>query len=300
MRWCLALLLCQFALAGLANAQEALVKQGEYLVRAAGCVSCHTDHDNKGAFLAGGRALETPFGIFYAPNITSHPTNGIGNWSDQDFLNALRDGISPDGSHYYPTFPYTSYTRLKDKDIVAIAAYLRSVKSVAQANREHDLPWYLFRWMIGIWKWLFFEPGEYQDITGKDKTYNRGAYLVTIGHCAECHTPRDDKGVLDNERFLAGSKQGVEGEAVPNITPDKETGIGRWSASDLAYFLKVGELPDGDYTGSLMAEVIDDGTGHLRDEDLKSMALYLRGIPAIRNPDFKKKKKKKKVIEDEW
>jgi mono/diheme cytochrome c family protein len=299
-RWILALLLCQFTVSGLASGQQDLVKQGEYLVRAAGCVSCHTDHENKGAFLAGGRALETPFGTFYSPNITADKNKGIGRWSDRDFVNALRDGVSPDGSHYYPAFPYTSYTRLKDQDMAAIAAYLRSVKPVAKANREHDLPWYLFRWMIGIWKWLFFDAGEYREDSSKDKTFNRGAYLATIGHCAECHTPRDRKGVLDDARYLAGTKEGVEGEAVPNITPDKDTGIGRWSAGDLAYFLKVGELPDGDYTGSLMAEVIDDGTSHLRDEDLKSIAFYLRSIPAISNQDFRKNKKKRKVVEDEW
>ncbi|TNF97959.1 MAG: c-type cytochrome [Gammaproteobacteria bacterium] len=299
-RWYLALLLCQFSIIAVASEREELIQKGEYLVRAAGCVSCHTDHDNKGSYLAGGRALKTPFGTFYSPNITPDPGHGIGRWSDLDLIQALRDGVAPDGSHYYPAFPYTSYTRLKDDDIHAIATYLRSIKPVPARNREHELPWYLFRWVISIWKWLYFEPGEFRPIPSKDKPYNRGAYMVAIGHCTECHTPRDSKGVLDNQRYLAGIKDGVEGEAVPNITPDKNTGIGRWTEADLAYFLKTGELPDGDYSGSLMAEVIDDGTSHLNDEDLRSIALYLRSLPAIENKDFMKKKKKNKSIEDEW
>jgi mono/diheme cytochrome c family protein len=293
------LLLCQWAITSHARTPQELIKQGEYLVRAAGCVSCHTDPDNKKAYLAGGRALQTPFGTFYTPNITSDKEHGIGAWSDEDFERALRYGESPDGSHYYPVFPYTSYTRLKADDVNAIAAYLRSVKPVSQANREHEIPWYLFRWVIGLWKWLYFEPGEFRPSQDADEMHNRGAYLVSIGHCTECHTPRDEMGVLDKGRYLSGNMNGPEGESVPNITPDRDTGIGKWSDDELTYFLETGELPDGDYTGSLMAEVIDDGLQYLMQADRQAMANYLQGLPAIENKSFKKKKKKT-TSTDQW
>ena len=295
----LVLLFSQFSLSVEAGQQD-LVRKGEYLLRAAGCVSCHTHPDKKQAFLAGGRALQTPFGTFYSPNITSAKQHGVGDWSDEDFDKALRHGESPDGSHYYPVFPYTSYTKLQADDVKAIAAYLRSVQPVAQANREHEIPWYLFRWTIAIWKWLYFEAGEFRGFADRDRVYNRGAYLVGIGHCTECHTPRDEMGVLDDARFLAGTKNGPEGESAPNITPDRDTGIGKWSSSELVYFLETGALPDGDYTGSLMAEVVDDGTRYLKEPDRKAIAKYLLALPPIENKAFKKKKKKKKKSVDEW
>ncbi len=274
---------------------DTLVDRGAYLVRAAGCVSCHTnpdDHDNGGGgFLAGGRALRTPFGTFFSPNITSDPQYGIGQWSDDDFLQALRHGIAPDGSHYYPAFPYTSYSRLRDEDIKAIAAYLRTVKPITAANLEHVLPWYLWRGAVAVWKGLFFEPAEFSIAPDKDAEYNRGSYLVAIGHCSECHTPRNRFGALDSSRFLAGAKDGAEGESAPNITPHRSTGIGRWSVDDMVYFLETGALPDGDYTGGFMSEVVDDGTSHLSSEDLKAMAVYLKSLPAIQNPDFAEKQK---------
>ena len=297
-RWLLAFLLCQLSLSAFAGKQEQLVRKGEYLIRAAGCVSCHTNHDNKGAYLAGGRELKTAFGTFYTPNITSDPNYGIGSWSEQDLIQALQQGIAPDGSHYYPVFPYTSYTKLRQEDIRAMAAYLYTVQAVAKQNRAHETSWYLFRWVMAVWKWLFFDPGEFKSDSKQDKLYNRGAYLVAIGHCTECHTPRDTRGVLDNQRYLAGIKDGPDAEAIPNITPDRETGIGQWSQGELSYFLKTGELPDGDFSGSLMAEVIDDSTRYLTDDDLKSIALYLRRVQPVVNKDFMKKKKK--VEEDEW
>jgi len=297
-RWILALLLCQLSFPVIAGDQKQLVRKGEYLIRAAGCVSCHTDHNNKGDYLAGGREFKTAFGTFYSPNITSDPIYGIGNWSEEDLVLALQQGVAPDGSHYYPVFPYTSYTKLRKADIRAMAAYLQTVKPAAEQNREHETPWYLFRWVMAVWKWLYFEPGEFVPDAKQDSLHNRGAYLVAIGHCTECHTPRDDKGVLDSQRYLAGVKNGPDDESIPNITPDRETGIGQWSQSEIGYYLKTGELPDGDFSGSLMAEVIDDGTRYLKDDDLKSIALYLRSLSPIENKVFIKKKKK--TEEDEW
>ncbi len=278
-RWIPILLL--LLAAGPLRADDVLIRKGEYLVRAAGCVSCHTDHENDGPFLAGGRALVTPFGTFYSPNITSHPQHGIGRWSDDDFLRALRDGVAPDGSHYYPVFPYTSYTQLKDDDIRLMAAYLRTVRPAVTDVREHELPWYLFRRMMAVWKWLFFEPTEFAEMPTGSAEHNRGAYLVVIGHCSECHTPRNRFGALDVTRYLVGARSGIGDELVPNITPDRSAGIGKWSKDDLTYFLATGALPDGDYVGSSMAEVIDDSTSHLNSADLQAMAVYLKSLPAM-------------------
>jgi mono/diheme cytochrome c family protein len=299
-RYLLALLLCQPGVAESADSQQDLIRQGEYLVRAAGCVSCHTDPDKPKNFLAGGRSLQTPFGVFYSPNITSDKKHGVGGWSDEDFERALRQGVSPDGSHYYPVFPYTSYTMLKLEDVKAIAAYLRNVQPVPQANREHELPWYLFRWVMLPWKWLYFQPGEFMPPVDRGEVQNRGAYLVAIGHCSECHTPRDEMGVLDPVRYLSGTKDGPEGESIPNITPHRQTGIGKWDEDDVMYFLKTGALPDGDYTGSLMAEVVDDGTRYLNESDRKAIATYLLALPPVENKLVTKKKKKKKTVKDEW
>jgi mono/diheme cytochrome c family protein len=299
-RYLLALLLCQPGVAASFDSQRDLVRKGEYIVRAAGCVSCHTDPEKPQNFLAGGRSLQTPFGVFYSPNITPDKKHGVGSWSDEDFERALRRGVSPDGRHYYPVFPYTSYTRLKLEDVKAIAAYLRNLKPVPQANREHELPWYLFRWAMLPWKWLYFQPGEFMPSADRGDAQNRGAYLVAIGHCSECHSPRDKMGVLDPGHYLSGTKDGPEGESIPNITPHRQTGIGKWDEDDVMYFLKTGALPDGDYTGSLMAEVVDDSTRYLTEPDRKAIAKYLLALPPVENRLLAKKKKKKKAVKDEW
>ena len=259
--------------------------RGEYLFHAAGCLACHTDVDNNGLPLAGGRALKTPFGTFYSPNITPDPVHGIGGWSDDDFVRALREGIAPDGSHYYPSFPYTSYTRMRREDMLAIKAYLFGLDTIARPNRPHDLPWYLSsRQLLWLWKLMYFDEGEVEEEVKRPVAWNRGAYLVTaLGHCAECHSPRNRLGAIDSGMQLAGTRSGPGGEAVPNITPDTETGIGDWPRSDLTYFLQTGAMPDGDYTGSEMAEVIDEGLSRLDRSDLEAMAEYLRSIPSVTN-----------------
>ena len=273
-------------LAGIVNhvlADEDLVKRGEYLVYAGGCIACHTDEENQGTLLAGGRALVTPFGTFYTPNITPDRETGIGAWSDMDFIRAFREGISPNGEHYYPTFPYTAYTGILREDLLAIKAYLFSLEPVQQLNRLHQLPWYTsWRALLMGWKWLNFEPGEFRSDTSRSEEWNRGAYLVRhLGHCAECHTPRDLTGGLKRQWELAGNPQGPEEEVVPNITPDDTTGIGRWSVSDITYFLESGMLPDGDFAGGAMSAVIDDNTRHLSDEDRKAIAVYLKSLPPL-------------------
>jgi mono/diheme cytochrome c family protein len=259
------------------------VEKGEYIFHAAGCFSCHTDVDNDGPPLAGGRALQTPFGTFYSPNITPDLEHGIGDWSDDDFVRALRKGVAPDGSHYYPAFPYTSYTRMRREDMLALKAYLFSRTPVARPNRPHDLPWYLaFRPSLWLWKQLYFDQGEFEEVVDRSPTWNRGAYLVlALGHCAECHSPRNRLGAVETEMRFAGTRSGPGNGAVPNITPDVETGIGGWPRGDIAYYFQTGADPDGDYAGGEMAEVIDEGLSRLDPSDLEAMAEYLRSLPPV-------------------
>jgi len=267
-----------------ATADTTAEERGEYLLRAAGCVSCHTTSD--GDFLGGGTAIESPFGTFYGPNITPHPEHGIGRWGEQDFIRALREGVGPGGRHYYPAFPYPSYTRLREQDMRALWAYLRSVPASSQPNRDHDLPWWL-RWRLAnlAWKWLFVSPGEFQEDPERSEQWNRGAYLVNAAsHCGECHTPRDYFGSPIADLHLAGTRDGPDGGSIPNITPDEDTGIGRWRASQIVRYLRTGLAPGGDIAGGLMAEAIDDGLRYLRDEDLKAIAEYLLSLPPVRNP----------------
>ena len=188
-------LLAAFALILLTRAipaagEEDAVTRGEYLVRAGGCFSCHTAPG--GQKLAGGRALATPFGTFYSPNITPDPETGIGRWTDAQFLRALREGVRPDGANYFPVFPYPSFTGMTDDDALAIKAYLFSLPPMRQQNRAHDVPFpFSWRFLQTGWKLLFFTPGPFQSAPDRSVAYNRGAYLVTaLAHCGECHTPR--------------------------------------------------------------------------------------------------------------
>ena len=273
------------------------VQHGEYMLRAGGCVACHTDADNNGPFLAGGRRFETPFGIFYSPNITPHPTHGLGRWTEEDFLRAMSEGIAPDGDHYYPVFPYTSYTRMRPQDVRALWAYLSTVEPAASPNKRHEVPWYLaWRGMNWAWNLLNFEFGPLPARAERGTAWNRGAYLAeALGHCGECHTPRDGLGGLDEKMHYAGTKTGPEGKVVPNITPERNTGIGRWSLDDLVYFLESGGTPDGDYTGGLMAEVIDDNLVYLTATDRLALAIYLRSLPPIEHQVRKREKKKRRA-----
>lgn len=284
-----------------AGAADDVLQRGEYLFRAAGCANCHTDAKHQGAPLAGGRALKTPFGTFYAPNITPDPETGIGSWSDADFMRALREGVDDEGIPLYPAFPYPSYTHLSDADLHAIKTYLFSRKPVQQVNKEHDLPWYLrSRQSLKIWKLLFFNSGPFQARPDQSATWNRGAYLVNaVAHCAECHTPRNFLGGFKESLRLAGTADGVDGETVPNITPDKKTGIGKWSESDLIEYLDTGATPDGDYAGGAMAEEIDNSLHYLTREDRKAIAVYVMSLPAVEHAVQKKKKKKRRQDEYE-
>jgi len=266
-------------------ADDALVTRGGYLAHAAGCMSCHTDKKAKGKLFAGGRGIKTPFGTYYSPNITPDLETGIGKWTDDDFLRALKRGINPESEHYFPIFPYTTYTKLRDDDALAIKAYLFSQKPVARENRAHDVwPPFGWRWTIGPWKGLYFQEGDLKSDPNQDAAWNGGAYLVeALAHCGECHTPRNFAGALDRTMWMAGAEDGPEGEVAANITPDFETGIGDWSVDQIAFFLKVGTKPDYEAAEGLMAEAIKDGLSHLSGDDLKAIAQYIKSLPPISN-----------------
>lgn len=263
-----------------AFAQDDLVERGRYLTHAGGCISCHTEDVDDAVPLAGGRAMESPFGTFYSPNITPDIATGIGGWSDDDFVKAFWQGVSPAGEHYFPAFPYTSYTGASRTDLLAIKAYLFSLKPVEKESAGHDLAWYMStRLAAGAWKALNFEPARFRPDPMRDEEWNRGAYLVRhLGHCGECHTPRNATGVRQADKEMAGSTLGDE--KIPNITPHRSEGIGRWSKSDIEYFLDIGMLPDGDFTGSSMVDVIEDNTSKLTRADRLAIAAYLKSLPA--------------------
>jgi mono/diheme cytochrome c family protein len=271
---------------------EDLIEKGRYLVRAGGCVACHTDVKGKGPELAGGRAMLTPYGTFHTPNITPDKDTGIGAWSDGDFIRALREGLSPEGDHYYPVFPYPTYTKVRDEDMLAMKAYLFSLKPVRRENKEHNVgPPFGWRILLGGWKTLHFTPGVMKDDPGKSAELNRGAYLVeAVAHCGECHTPRNAMGALLPEMSLAGTLDGPDKELVPNITPDADTGIGRWTKADIVELMKTGLKPDYDDVQGGMEEAMEYGLKYLTDEDLAAMAAYLKSLAPIWNKIAKAKK----------
>lgn len=249
-----------------AGMDPATVEKGRYLFHAANCYACHTDVDNDGRPLAGGRALETEFGIFNSPNITADKATGIGNWRDEDFIRALTRGIAPDGRHYYPSFPYLSYRNMNREDILAIKTYLLSQPAVSRQNQPHRLKWYLSQFTLRTWKIL-------NELVATPVTHDgsRGSYLVDVlGHCNECHTPRNLVGMLKMQNRL----QGNEDLSAPNISTSKD-GIGDWRKQELADLFKYGELPDGDYVADHMGEVVDNSTSKWVDEDLDAVIDYL-------------------------
>ncbi len=262
------------------------VEHGRYVFTIAGCSSCHTTKADKknSVFLAGGRAFKTAFGTFFSPNITPDPKFGIGEWSEEDLARALKQGVSPKGDHYFPVFPYPSYTRITDEDIRDLWAYLRTVPAVRRANREHDAaPVFGWRISLGPWKAMNFKPGPLPATPAKGPVWNRGAYIVeALAHCGECHTPRDRLGGRIDDMHMAGTANGPDGVAVPNITAHKATGIGGWSDGDFKSLFSLGMLPDGDFVGDGMGDVVDN-LGILSAADRQAIIVYLKSLPAIEN-----------------
>lgn len=277
------------AAAGTAPARVPDLANGQVMFNAGGCASCHAVPDQPDRLrLGGGVAIKSPFGTFYAPNISSDPTDGIGKWSEAEFVNAVMHGVSPDGQHYFPAFPYTSYQHARREDVLDLFAYLKTLPAVAGKVRDHDVPFpFNIRRNVGIWKFLFLDDKPFVPDSAKSPQWNRGAYLVnSFGHCAECHSPRNTLGgIMAGQRFAGGPNPEGEGW-VPNIT---QKGLGEWSAKDITYFLKTGELPDGDSVGGAMTRVIKN-TSQLPDDDLAAMADYLKSLPPVDGPPRPKRK----------
>jgi len=275
------LLLCALGLPAHA-ADDAAVKRGAYLFAAGDCVSCHTDVKNNGKPLAGGRALATPFGTFFGPNISPDPHYGIGKWSEADFHRALREGLGPDDTHLFPVFPFSSFTGITDGDIADLYAYLMAQPPVAQPDKPHDVTFpFNMRFGLVFWRMLFFDEGPITPDPGRDAVWNRGNYLANaVVHCGECHTPRNFMGALKTSQAFAGNPQGPDGQKAPNITTDPVKGIGKWSVEDIETVLDTGQTPDFDTVGSGMAEVVK-GTSQLTPEDRHAIAVYIKSVKPI-------------------
>ncbi|OAF19779.1 cytochrome c [Bradyrhizobium neotropicale] len=263
---------------------------GEEMFNAGGCASCHAvPNQPDRTRLGGGVAIRSPFGTFYAPNISPDPNDGIGRWQEAEFVNAVMKGVSPSGQHYFPAFPYTSYQHARREDVLDLFAYLKTLPPVAGKVRDHDVRFpFDIRRNVGIWKLLFMDGKPFAPEAAQSAQWNRGAYLVnSFGHCAECHSPRNILGgIISGERFAGGPNPEGEGW-VPNITQKR---LGDWSAKDIAYFLKTGELPDGDSAGGAMTRVIKN-TSLLSDADLAAMADYVKSLPPVDGPTPPKRKK---------
>jgi mono/diheme cytochrome c family protein len=250
---------------------------------AGGCSSCHFVPGQPDRLrLGGGLAIPSPFGTFYAPNISPDPVDGIGLWTEAQFVSAVTEGTSPEGTHYFPAFPYTSYQHARLEDVRDLFAYLKTLPAASGKVRDHDVPFpFNIRRNIGIWKLLFMDRKPFTPDAARSASWNRGAYLVnSLGHCAECHSPRNFLGGLVTAQRFAGGPN-PEGEGwVPNIT---QKGLAEWSENDVAYFLETGEMPDGDKAGGLMVRVIRN-TSHLSPEDRAAIAEYLKSLPPVEGP----------------
>ncbi len=256
------------------------VDAGAMVFLAAGCASCHSAPQATGDarfLLTGGRSFPSDFGTFYAPNISSDPVAGIGSWSALDLANALRFGTSPDGQHYFPVFPYGTYSRASLQDISSLHAYLQTLPPDQSENIPHDVGFpFNIRVSLGGWKMLFFSDDWLLE-DAPTPELKRGRYLVeALGHCAECHTARNALGGLKKSVWLGGAPNPAGKGTVPNITPAKLD----WSDADLVNYFKTGFTPDFDTAGGLMVEVIENLSG-LPDADLQAIVAYLRAIPAV-------------------
>jgi mono/diheme cytochrome c family protein len=270
------------------------VENGRTMFNIGGCASCHDDDPGKveRTRLGGGLALKSPFGTFYVPNISPDPADGIGAWSEADFVTALWKGTSRRGRHLFPAFPYTSYQHIELADVRDLFAYLKTLPPVQGRVRKHDLPFpFSIRRLVGGWKLLFFHGGPFVADAAQSAQWNRGAYLVNgPGHCAECHSPRNFLGaIVETERFAGGPAADGKGW-VPNITP---TGLQHsetaWSEKDIASYLGDGMNPVGDYAGGGMAEVIRN-TALLGADDRAAIAAYVASLPPRQGPKPPKKK----------
>jgi mono/diheme cytochrome c family protein len=266
-------------------ASAAEIARGKYVFGATGGCGCHTMP--KGPVNAGGRRYDGPFGTVFATNITPDRQTGIGAWTDEQIITAIRLGRRPNGERLLPVHPFTVFNGMAEEDLKAVTAFLRTVPAVNRANQPKKITVPLFE-SVFLPAWLAaFAPRETPPPKAPTTGVARGEYLVrAVGHCGECHTPRTMTMATDNSRFLAGNPKGPEDQAMPNITPDRDTGIGKWSVEEIADYLATGNKPDGDVAGGLMGEVIEGtlaGYKDLTKADLLAIAQYLKSIPAVRN-----------------
>jgi mono/diheme cytochrome c family protein len=256
---------------------------GKVMFYAGGCASCHASTGQRDPTrLGGGLALASPFGTFSVPNISPDGNDGIGRWNEADFITALWKGTSPDGQHFYPAFPYTSYQRIALNDARDLFAYLHTLPAVAGKAPPHKVPFpFSWRRLLGGWKFLFLDGQPFRPDPSKSAQWNRGAYLVNgPGHCAECHSPRNVLGAIETEKRFAGGPD-LEGKGwVPNIT---QKGLANYSEKDIAYLLETGQTLDGDSVGGPMAEVTRN-TSQLPAADREAMAVYLKSLPPVEGP----------------
>ncbi len=256
-----------------------LVKRGEYLARAGDCIACHTA--DKSRPFAGGLPIGTPFGTLYTPNITPDPETGIGRWTDGDFVRAMQQGIGKGGEHLYPAFPYAEYTRITERDVLAIRAYLNTVAPVRYTPPRNELSFpFNQRWLMFIWNLFNFHEGRFVPDPKQSPQWNRGAYLVEgLAHCEECHTPRNfTQGLRLSDRFSGAMQAGWRAF---NITPDKAAGIGNWSDDDIVRYLGTGAVPGRANAAGPMGDVVANSTQYLTPDDLRSIAAYLRSVPPV-------------------
>lgn len=267
----------------LSEEDSALVRQGAQLYRTASCVGCHSPPFDDANHLGGGRDLPTLFGVFYAPNISPHPAAGIGDWTEADFVRAMRKGRAPDGRRYWPTFPYMTYTRMTDEDLHALWVYLSSQPPVDTPSRSHQIQApYRYPGMLGLWRMMAFRAGPLDPAPEQSAQWRRGRYLVrAVSYCDQCHTPRNTVGLMQRRNDMAGGANPGKGDVHPNLTPDPVVGLGAWSVADIARYLATAEKPDGQRTPEedIMAEKIHDGFRFYSDADRQAIAVYLKSLP---------------------
>ena len=259
----------------LEGAQSEAAVRGAYVFDIGGCASCHTKDEH----LAGGVELVTPFGTFYGPNISPDKYFGIGGWTNAQFISAMREGVSPDGEHYYPAFPYTSYVNMPKQDLLDLKAFLDAQEPFAETSLPHSLIFpFNQRGLLGVWK-LFNTADQWTSDPSQSATWNRGSYLVNgPSHCTQCHTPRNFLGSLQLEKGMVGNEQGPDGEKVPPLVDANQLGFGGWSQDDIAFALEVGMTPDGDFLGGSMSHVLENTTGKMTPDDIKALSEYLYSL----------------------
>jgi mono/diheme cytochrome c family protein len=271
--------------ADLANSD--VVKRGEYLARAADCRACHTVSRDR--LYAGGLPIPLPFGTLYSTNITPDKEAGIGNYNDQDFLNAVQRGIRPDGTRLYPAMPFPSYTRMTDADALAIKAYLFSLPAVRAQNLPSTFGFpYNQRWLMGLWSAFFNENSRFRPVPTQSAEWNRGAYLAeALAHCGECHTPRNLALALDNRNKFAGAL--TAGWYAFNISSDNGSGIGAWSDDEVRNYLSTGHAAGRGTAAGPMGEAVDQSFKDIASSDIGALVTYMRSVPPIASPDLSAK-----------